>query len=95
MAPHALEVALVFDNVEAAASLNGGGARPQALADRLGAAWCAFAETGDPNVPELPPWPGFTRRRRAVLLLDDEPRVADDPQPAETELARRFVQGLR
>ena len=52
MSPHALEIAFVFDNIEAARALNGGGARPQTLADRLSRAWAAFAETGDPDTPE-------------------------------------------
>lgn len=96
MSPHSLDVALVFDNAECVAALNGGGPRAQAMADRLSRAWTCFAETGDPNTGEsgLPPWPVYDAARRATMLLTDESRVVDDPQPLESAIARAFVAEL-
>jgi para-nitrobenzyl esterase len=96
MTPHALDVALVFDNVERAAALNGGGPRAQAMADRLSRAWTRFAETGDPNTGEsgLPHWPVYDGSSRATMLLSDESRVVDDPQALERAIAAEFVASL-
>ncbi|MFI4935940.1 MAG: carboxylesterase/lipase family protein, partial [Caulobacterales bacterium] len=54
--PHALEIPLVFDNVEAARSFMGRD-DPQTLADQMSEAWLAFARSGNPATPALPAWP--------------------------------------
>ncbi|MEX0874508.1 MAG: carboxylesterase/lipase family protein [Actinomycetota bacterium] len=77
---HALEIPFVFDNLDApGVDIFTGGAAPQSLATNMHAAWVAFARTGDPNTSELPDWPGYDIDRRATMLLDSEPAVADDP----------------
>jgi para-nitrobenzyl esterase len=76
---HALDVPLVFDNVEQARSLVGGGATPQELAQTMSAAWVAFAKTGNPNVAQLPDWPRYEPERRSTMLIGEESRVAYDP----------------
>jgi para-nitrobenzyl esterase len=97
MSPHALEIALVFDTVAAAAALNGGGDRPQALADRMSGAWAAFAETGDPNAPagNLPYWPAYESSARSTMYFDDESTIAAGAFAAETAIASRVVARLR
>jgi para-nitrobenzyl esterase len=49
----------------------------------LAATWSrtllAFATTGDPNHAGLPFWPAYDQEHRACLLLDDRPRLEDDP----------------
>jgi para-nitrobenzyl esterase len=77
--PHALEIPLVFDNVEAARSFVGRGEAPQRLADQMSAAWLAFARTGDPNATCLPVWPPYDATRRATMVFDLESRVTQDP----------------
>jgi para-nitrobenzyl esterase len=79
--PHALEIPLVFDNVEKARNFVGRGEAPQRLADQMSAAWLAFARTGDPNAPGVPEWPAYDPARRATLVFDLESRVVDDPHP--------------
>lgn len=84
MSPHELDVALVFDNVDAAAGLNGGTAGARAVSRLLGAAWAAFARTGSPVCEEAPHWPPYDRDR-AVLLIGPDPALAadvDGPVPA-------------
>ena len=49
--PHALEIPLVFDNVEKARNFVGRGDEPQAVADQMSSAWLAFARTGEPGWP--------------------------------------------
>jgi para-nitrobenzyl esterase len=73
--PHALEIPLVFDNVEAARNFVGRGDDPQAVADQMSDAWLAFARTGDPG------WPAYDPARRTTKLFDVESRLVDDPLP--------------
>ncbi|THD56401.1 carboxylesterase family protein [Phenylobacterium sp.] len=73
--PHALEIPLVFDNVEKARNFVGRGDEPQVVADQMSDAWLAFARTGDPG------WPAYDARTRATKLFDLESRVVSDPLP--------------
>ena len=77
--PHALEIPLVFDNVEAARSFVGRGDAPQRMADLMAPAWLAFARTGDPGTTELPPWPAYDAARRATMIFNLDCKVEDDP----------------
>jgi para-nitrobenzyl esterase len=79
--PHALEIPLVFDNVEKARSFVGRGEAPQQVADQMSAAWLAFARSGDPNTPSLPAWPAYDAERRATMVFDLESQVVEDPFP--------------
>jgi para-nitrobenzyl esterase len=81
--PHALEIPLVFDNVEKARNFVGRGEEPQTVADQMSAAWLAFARTGDPG------WPAYDTTRRATMVFDLESRVVEDPTPE----VRKVLQG--
>lgn len=85
-APHMLDIALAFDNIDRPDSLTGVSDRAQAMADRLADAFIALARHGDPNHPGLPRWEPYGLERRQTLLLDDECRLADDPRGAERRL---------
>jgi len=52
-------------------------------------ATAAFAQTGNPNAPDLPHWPRFDDRVPSVLRLAPEPRVIDVPRRAHLALADR------
>src|SRR5213075_1889463 len=67
--PHALEIPLVFDNVERARNFVGRGDEPQMLAEQMSEAWLAFARTGDPG------WAAYDAAARATKLFDVESRV--------------------
>jgi para-nitrobenzyl esterase len=73
--PHAIEIPLVFDNVEKARNFVGRGDEPQVVADQMSAAWLAFARTGDPG------WPAYDTDTRATMQFNLESRVVNDPQP--------------
>jgi len=71
--PHALEIPLVFDNVERARNFVGRDEAPQALAEQMAPAWLAFARTGDPG------WPAYDAQTRATKIFDIDSKVVNDP----------------
>ncbi|MFL5297317.1 MAG: carboxylesterase/lipase family protein [Phenylobacterium sp.] len=74
--PHALEIPLVFDNVEKARNFVGRGDEPQVVADQMSDAWLAFARHGEPG------WPAYDAAQRTTKLFDVESKVVSDPLPA-------------
>ncbi|HLZ71990.1 MAG TPA: carboxylesterase/lipase family protein [Dehalococcoidia bacterium] len=89
---HALEIPFVWNNLNAPGSTTFTGERPdrQPLADRMQAAWIAFARGGNPNAAGLPSWPAYESGSRATLIFDVDCRVENDPDGAE----RRLWDGL-
>ncbi|MBQ7570424.1 MAG: carboxylesterase family protein, partial [Synergistaceae bacterium] len=70
MAYHCSELPFVFNNVNLTAeTVTGGGARAQALADKISQVWINFARTGEPG------WEAYTLDNGATMLLDDEFRL--------------------
>jgi para-nitrobenzyl esterase len=86
--PHALEIPLVFDNVDKARSFMGR-TDPEVLAEQISEAWLAFARTGDPGTPALPSWPAYDAQRRSTMVFNSRSRVVEDPYPG----VRKVVQG--
>lgn len=80
--PHTLEIPLVFDRVESNRAFVGPGPEPQLMAERMSAAWLAFARNGDPTTPALPAWPPYEAGRRSTMIFDLQSRVENDPHPA-------------
>ena len=80
---HTLDIPFVFDNVDIAASMTGSGQERYALADKMSAAWAAFARTGNPNHAGIPPWPPFTPTERATMIWNNEVQVVNDPHREE------------
>jgi para-nitrobenzyl esterase len=85
---HTLEIPFVFDNVDAAKSMTGSGADRYALADKMSAAWVAFARSGNPNHKGLPAWAAYDGTKRATMIFDRECKVVNDPNGAEQKLLR-------
>lgn len=89
-APHGLDIPLVFGNLDAPVDLKGtrigSGERSRRMSARMSDAFIAFAHRGDPGIRALPKWERYELPRRSTMLLDDEPRLADDPRGAERRL---------
>jgi para-nitrobenzyl esterase len=74
---HALELPFVFDTLGSAEPMTGP-EPPQPLADRMHAAWVAFATSGDPG------WQPYDTGTRKVMTFDHPvSSVVEDPRPAE------------
>lgn len=78
-AHHALDVPLVFENIDAMRSMVGPGPDPQHMADTMSSAWIAFARTGDPNTGELPQWPVYTPEKRSTMVFNTKSMVIEKP----------------
>jgi para-nitrobenzyl esterase len=76
---HTLEIPFVFDNVDGSPTMTGVGKERYALADRMSAAWVAFARTGNPQHPGLPDWPPFDANRRPTMVFDNDCKLVNDP----------------
>lgn len=84
--PHALEIGFVFDNVANSASMSGIGEEQQRVADVMADTWIAFARTGNPNNPRIPPWPPYDLEDRPVMVFDESPAVVHDARGAQRRL---------
>jgi len=87
---HCMEIPFVFDNLEAGKIYTGISPAAQRIADRMSAAWVAFARTGNPSHRGLPQWPAFDGARRATMVFGDEAKVVNDPG-GEERLALKAI----
>lgn len=76
---HGIEIPFLFWRPGQTGAFLGEHEPPVELAHAMQDAWATFARTGDPNSPGLPSWPRYEPDRRAVMELDTESRVVDDP----------------
>jgi len=80
--PHTIEIPFVFNNIKIAGPLISKMPEAYALAEKVSAAWVAFARTGSPNTPgaaSLPKWPAYSAMSRDTMLFNNESRVEQDP----------------
>jgi para-nitrobenzyl esterase len=80
---HTLEIPFVFQNIDEQKSMTGFGEDRYLLADRMSAAWAAFARTGNPNNKLLPNWTPFKTDARATMIFNNECKLVNDPNKEE------------
>ena len=80
--PHTLEVSYVFDNLDGPTDdiITGTSKDRYPLADKMSRAWTQFARTGNPNVAGLPHWRPYSASDRAVMIFNDQCKLAVDPR---------------
>jgi para-nitrobenzyl esterase len=94
LSPHCVELPFVFNNVWHAPEMVGTGPEIQPLADKMSAAWVAFARTGRPDHPGIPPWPAYDAVRRPTMVIDNDWTVVDDLNREERLAMARTAQPL-
>ena len=77
-AGHATEIALKFFNYDLP-GLQGNGPGVKEASANTSAFYTSFARDGVPSAPGAPAWPRYDTKDRAVMLIDSECRVEDDP----------------
>jgi para-nitrobenzyl esterase len=86
----------VFDNVDECKSMTGAGADRYPLADKMSAAWVAFARTGNPNHAGLPDvWVPYNNTRRATMVFNNECKLINDPYGSEQRLLHSVMPAAR
>ena len=64
---HCMELPFVFDNINLANHMTGGGQEAHTLAEKMSGAWLNFAKTGNPNYKNLPEWPAYNSTNMATM----------------------------
>ena len=78
--PHTVEIPFVFNNIKIAGPLISKMPEAYALADKVSAAWVAFARTGESQHARSCRSGRPTRRKsRDTMLFNNESRVEQDP----------------
>jgi para-nitrobenzyl esterase len=77
---HASEISFAFGNAVLCDHYSTGTPEALVLSRQMGAAWVAFACTGNPNHRGLPHWPAYQAQSRAAMVLDSPCRVKNDPE---------------
>ncbi len=92
-AAHAMDIPFVFNTLDVGLSRLFTGTSPnrQSLADLMQASWAAFIRSGNPAIPGLPEWPRYDLERRATLIWNEVPSLAEDPQGALRALWERLA----
>ncbi|PIB39232.1 carboxylesterase/lipase family protein [Maribacter sp. 4G9] len=72
---HCMELPFVFNTVDKANHMTGGGGEAHALADKMSQAWINFATTGNPNTDNLPEWPAYNTTNTATMHFDNTCKV--------------------
>jgi para-nitrobenzyl esterase len=85
-APHTIDIALAFGNLDAEGSFTGVGANAEAASHQLQQAFIALAKTGNPNCEAIPPWSPYTLEKRETMIVDTQCRMEDNPRQWEREL---------
>lgn len=78
-ATHALDLPLMFDNVEQARAFVGEGSAPQHVADQMSAAWIAFLHEGNPGHAGIPTWERWDHETRSTMVFDVTSTLQRDP----------------
>lgn len=79
---HACEISFAFDNAELCDHYSAGSPEALTLSRQMGAAWVAFARTGNPNHSGLPHWPAYDSSSKATMIFDSPCQVKNDPEGA-------------
>ncbi len=92
-ATHALEIPFAFNTLDrpGVEAMLGPGERPDALAQRMHAAWTAFVKRGDPTCAETGAWGCYGESAREVMEFGARVGVLSDPGGA----TRALWAGLR
>lgn len=68
---HSMDLPFVFNNIDLAETMTGGGAAAHILANTISRSWIGFARNGNPNHDGIPHWPAYTGKNGHTMFLDN------------------------
>lgn len=86
---HTMDIPLAFGTLGAPGSETGTGSDARAASAALQDGLLALTLRGDPVARGRPAWPRYELPRRATMILDQRPRIEDDPRGWQRELFAR------
>ena len=86
---HCLDISFWMLNTDLMITHTGGGIVPRRLSIRMADALLSFMRTGNPNCSSLPTWLPYTSDAGEVMILDNECRMANDPDRIPRQLLTR------
>ena len=90
---HGMELPFMYNNIEMARPLTGGGRDAYELEDKISSAWINFVKTGNPNAPKLPEWASYTTEKGATMIFDNKCEVVYNHDKALLNLISSFQSG--
>lgn len=76
---HGMELPFVFNHPDLISFMTGTSPERAELAQKMSAAWAAFARSGNPNHGGIPRWEAWTPERFQTMVFDRDIRAVDDP----------------
>ena len=84
-APHTIDIALAFQNLDAEGSYTGTGPDAMAASHALSGAFVSLAKTGNPNCDAIPAWAPYTLPNRETMIIDAQSHMENNPRQWERE----------
>jgi para-nitrobenzyl esterase len=91
--PHTIEIPFMLYSFDKVRTFVGPGDDPKKLADQVAGAWVAFAKNGNPDHAGIPHWPAFNATERAVMELNLQSRVVNDPLSEARQIIAQIPPG--
>lgn len=85
-APHASEIAFVFNNLNARWGNPKTMPEDEAVAKLMNAYWANFAKTGNPNGKGLPEWPVYELKGNQLIEFQADGKAVGKPDPKKARL---------
>jgi para-nitrobenzyl esterase len=83
---HCIDLPLVFGTIDVPGAGTGRDSVVRRMSRTMQDRFVAFARSGEPNLPGLPPWPPYEIERRATMVFDVHSRIENDPRGWQREL---------
>ena len=92
-APHASEIAYVFNNLNARRGIDTITTEDRKIANMMNRYWANFAKTGNPNGQDLPKWPVYSPQKNELIEFRSDGAAVgiSDPKKARMDVIEKAV----